>query len=170
MKQYYTIGFAVFLGLITCIQTHGLNAQNTDTANVSEYQSDSDSSKIFNVVEEPPEFPGGEMESHRYLAENINYPELAREKGIQGTVFVTFVVLENGSIGHVQILRGIGGGCDQEVIRIVKEMPKWKPGKMDGKPVKVKFNMPIRFSLPETNGNKSEKEKNWIGRFFDRIF
>ncbi|MCF8331632.1 MAG: energy transducer TonB [Bacteroidales bacterium] len=170
MKNYYTLRFAVFLGLIICIQTPGLNAQNTDTTNGSESQLDSNSRKIYNVVDELPGFPGGESERFHYLAENINYPEFAREHGIQGTVFVTFVVEKDGRITNPEILRGIGGGCDEDVIRIVKQMPKWKPGKVDGKPVKVQFNMPVRFSLPATDEDETEEGKSWFGRFIDRIF
>jgi len=103
--------------------------------------------KVFVVVEDQPEFPGGEKARMRYLRNNIEYPQLARESGIEGTVYVTFVVEKDGSITDVRVLRGIGGGCDKEAIRVVKEMPKWKPGKQRGKPVRVQFNMPIRFTL-----------------------
>lgn len=103
--------------------------------------------KIFVVVENQPQFPGGEKARMRYLRNNIEYPQLARESGIEGTVYVTFVVEKDGSITDVRVLRGIGGGCDKEAIRVVKEMPKWEPGKQRGKPVRVQFNMPIRFTL-----------------------
>ncbi len=103
--------------------------------------------KVFMVVEKQPSFPGGEQARKKYLANNIEYPQLARESGIQGTVFVTFVVEKNGDITDVRVLRGIGGGCDEEAIRVVKEMPKWEPGEQRGKPVRVQFNMPIRFTL-----------------------
>lgn len=103
--------------------------------------------KIFIVVENQPEFPGGEKARRIYLAKNIEYPQLARESGIQGTVYLTFVVEKNGSVTDVRILRGIGGGCDEEALRVVKAMPKWKPGKQRGKPVRVQFQMPIRFTL-----------------------
>ncbi|HKK10547.1 MAG TPA: energy transducer TonB [Bacteroidales bacterium] len=103
--------------------------------------------KIFIVVEEDPGFPGGEQARMQYLANNIEYPQLARENRIQGTVYVTFVVEKDGSVTDVRVLRGIGGGCDQEAIEVVKNMPKWKPGKQRGKPVRVQFNMPIRFTL-----------------------
>ncbi|HKK09376.1 MAG TPA: energy transducer TonB, partial [Bacteroidales bacterium] len=98
--------------------------------------------KIFIVVEDQPQFPGGEKARMKYLANNIDYPQLARESGIQGTVYVTFVVEKDGSVTDVRVLRGIGGGCDQEAIEVVKNMPKWKPGKQRGKPVRVQFNMP----------------------------
>jgi len=103
--------------------------------------------KIFIVVENQPEFPGGEKARRIYLAKNIEYPQLARESGIQGTVYLTFVVEKNGSVTDVRILRGIGGGCDEEALRVVKAMPNWKPGKQRGKPVRVQFQMPIRFTL-----------------------
>jgi len=72
---------------------------------------------------------------------------MARESGIQGTVYVTFVVERNGNVTDVKILRGIGGGCDEEALRVVQNMPKWEPGKQRGKPVRVQFNMPIKFTL-----------------------
>jgi len=103
--------------------------------------------EIFIVVEEPPSFPGGDEARIRFLSENIRYPQMARESGIQGTVFVTFVVERDGSVTDVRILRGIGGGCDEEAIRVIKAMPKWNPGKQRGRPVRVQFNMPIRFTL-----------------------
>ncbi|MCF8219411.1 MAG: energy transducer TonB [Bacteroidales bacterium] len=103
--------------------------------------------EIFTVVEEQPSFPGGEQARMKYLQENIEYPQMARESGIEGTVFVTFVVEPDGSVTDVRILRGIGGGCDEEALRVVRNMPKWKPGKQRGKSVRVQFNMPIRFKL-----------------------
>jgi protein TonB len=72
---------------------------------------------------------------------------MARESSIQGTVYVTFVVERDGSVTDVRVLRGIGGGCDEEAIRVIKAMPKWNPGKQRGKPVRVQFNMPIKFTL-----------------------
>jgi protein TonB len=83
----------------------------------------------------------------KFLQDNIKYPQMARESGIQGTVYVTFVVERNGNVTDVKILRGIGGGCDEEAVRVVQNMPKWEPGKQRGKPVRVQFNMPIKFTL-----------------------
>ena len=103
--------------------------------------------EIFTVVEEQPSYPGGEEGRMRYLQENIKYPEEAKELGIQGRVFVTFVVEVDGSITDVRVLRGIGGGCDEEAVRVVKAMPKWVPGKQRGVPVRVQFNLPIKFTL-----------------------
>ncbi len=100
--------------------------------------------KIFEIN---PEFPGGEEERVKYIRNNLIYPLAARESGIQGTVYITFVIEKDGSISDIKILRGIGGGCDEEVIRLVKNMPTWMPGTQDNKPVIVRFNMPVNFTL-----------------------
>ncbi len=102
---------------------------------------------IFTVVESMPDFPGGDAARIKYLNENIKYPQMARESGIQGRVFVTFVVEKDGNVTDVRVLRGIGGGCDEEAVRVIKNMPKWNPGKQRGKSVRVQFNMPILFKL-----------------------
>ena len=103
--------------------------------------------EIFTVVEEQPGYPGGDEARIRFLQENIKYPEEAKELGVQGKVFVTFVVEVDGSITDVRVLRGIGAGCDEEAIRVVRNMPKWVPGKQRGVPVRVQFNLPIKFTL-----------------------
>jgi protein TonB len=103
--------------------------------------------EIFTVVEESPSFPGGDEARIKFLQGNITYPTMARESGIQGTVYVTFVVEKGGNVSDVKILRGIGGGCDEEAIRVIRAMPKWNPGKQRGKSVRVQFNMPIKFTL-----------------------
>jgi protein TonB len=99
--------------------------------------------EIFTVVEEQPYLNG----LYEYLSQNIKYPEEAKELGIQGKVFVTFVVEKDGSITNVKVLRGIGGGCDEEAIRVVQNMPKWSPGKQRGQAVRVQFNLPVKFTL-----------------------
>ncbi len=108
---------------------------------------DPDAGKIFTFVEEQAEFPGGEEARITFLQKNIKYPALAHENGIEGRVYVTFVVGPDGSIRDVKVLRGIGGGCDEEAMRVVKMMPAFKPAKQNGRPVNVQFNMPIVFSL-----------------------
>lgn len=102
---------------------------------------------IFTVVEEQPEFVGGDVARIEYLSSNIKYPPMAKETGIQGTVYVTFVVNENGKVTDVRLLRGIGGGCDEEAIRVISGMPAWKPGKQSGKAVRVQYNLPVKFTL-----------------------
>jgi protein TonB len=103
--------------------------------------------EIFTFVEEYPEFPGGDKALKEYIVNNIRYPEVARQSGISGIVYVQFVVEKDGSISDVKVLRGIGGGCDEEAMRVVKSMPKWKPGKQRGQPVRVYFTLPIEFKL-----------------------
>ncbi len=112
-----------------------------------EEEEEVDEDVIFTVVEDQPQFPGGEEARQKFLEDNLRYPQMAREAGIQGTVFVTFVVETDGSVTDVQILRGIGGGCDQEAVRVVEMMPRWEPGRQRGQAVRVQFNMPIRFRL-----------------------
>lgn len=103
--------------------------------------------EIFIIVETQPEYPGGDAARMKFLQENLKYPQMAKESGIQGTVYATFVVEKDGRITDVKILRGIGGGCDEEAIRVIKMMPKWKPGQQRGKGVRVQFNLPIKFTL-----------------------
>ena len=103
--------------------------------------------EIFQIVEEMPGPVGGDEAFYQYLAENIRYPVVAMESGISGRVYVTFVVEKDGSITDVKVLRGIGGGCDEEAVRVVKAMPKWKPGKQRGRPVRVLYRVPINFTL-----------------------
>ena len=102
---------------------------------------------IFIVVESPPSFPGGMGALNKYLAEHIAYPILAKEANIQGTVYLQFIVGKTGEITDVIVLRGIGGGCDEEAVRVVQSMPRWNPGKQRGVPVIVRFNLPVRFVL-----------------------
>jgi protein TonB len=103
--------------------------------------------QIFTIVEEMPSYPGGENELFKYLGKSIKYPQMAIDAGISGVVYVTFVVGKDGKISDVKVLRGIGGGCDEEAIRVVKAMPPWKPGKQRGKAVTVQYNLPVRFTL-----------------------
>lgn len=113
----------------------------------SEEEESAEEAQIFMVVESMPEYPGGEPALYSYLAENIKYPQMAKESGIQGRVFVTFVVERDGRVTDVRVLRGIGGGCDEEAIRVVQSMPKWTPGKQRGKSVRVQYNLPVKFTL-----------------------
>ncbi len=106
-----------------------------------------DNSEVFKVVKDMPEFPGGQQAMMRFLGENIKYPETAKKEGIQGRVFISFVIEKDGRVSSIEKLRGIGGGCDEEALRVVAAMPNWKPGYTDGKPVRVAYNLPIKFSL-----------------------
>lgn len=102
---------------------------------------------VYMQVEQMPEFPGGNEAMAKYIGESVKYPEEAKKKGIQGICYVTFIIEKDGTVSTTKIIRGIGGGCDEESIRVVKNMPKWAPGKDKGKPVRVQFNMPISFKL-----------------------
>jgi protein TonB len=102
---------------------------------------------IFDVVENAPNPPGGMEGWNKYLNKNLKYPTQARRMGIEGTVYVVFVVNTDGSIVDVDVLRGIGGGCDEEALRVVKAAPKWEPGKQRGRPVRVRMRLPIKFKL-----------------------
>ena len=103
---------------------------------------------IFMVVESMPEFPGGQQALYKYLAENVKYPVIAQENGIQGRVICQFVVNKDGSIVDVVAVRSSGEpSLDKEAIRVIKSMPKWKPGKQRGKPVRVKYTVPVNFRL-----------------------
>jgi protein TonB len=101
----------------------------------------------FVIVEQMPEFPGGERALLKYISKNLKYPQIAQENGVSGVVTVNFVVDTEGRISQVKILGGISIDCDNEAIRVIKSMPLWKPGKQGGKPVRVYFTVPIRFIL-----------------------
>jgi TonB family protein len=102
---------------------------------------------VFTIVESMPSFVGGEAARALFLANNLIYPMEAAKNSIQGTVYISFIVDRDGSITNIKLLRGIGGGCDEESLRIVNLMPKWIPGTQNGKPVRVIFNMPISYKL-----------------------
>ena len=122
-----------------------INTADITDVNVTKTSTDT----IFDVVETMPEFPGGMEAMMKYLSENIKYPEQAKEDGISGRVFIQFVIEKDGSVSNVKVLKRIGGGCDEEAVRVVKAMPKWKPGIQKGKPVRVSYNLPLNFKLDE---------------------
>ena len=103
--------------------------------------------QVFVVVEEMPEFPGGELALRKYIAKAIVYPTIAQENGIQGKVFVNFVVNKDGSVSNAKIARGVDPSVDAEALRVVSTLPKWKPGKQRGVPVRVSYTVPISFKL-----------------------
>ena len=111
--------------------------------------SQSQDDDVFVFVEQNPQFPGGDAARIKYIQNNLVYPKQAIELAIQGTVYVNFVVEKDSTITNPKVLRGIGGGCDEEAIRLIKAMPKWIPGKQRNMAVRCQFNMPIKFSLPK---------------------
>ena len=105
------------------------------------------SNKVFDVVEQMPSFPGGQGALMSYLSQNIRYPVVAQENGVQGRVTVSFVVERDGSITDVTVVRSVDPSLDKEAVRVIKSMPKWNPGKQNGSPVRVKYNVPVSFRL-----------------------
>lgn len=112
-------------------------------------QQEEESDEVINfyVIEEKPEFPGGEAAMMKWINSNVKYPEIAKENGITGKVFVQFVINKEGKVGNVELLRGVDPYLDKEALRVVSNMPAWKPGKQRGKAVKVSFQLPINFKL-----------------------
>ena len=103
--------------------------------------------EIFVVVEEQPEYPGGNVAMMKFLGDNISYPVIAQENGIQGRVICNFVVERDGSITDVQVVRGVDPSLDREAVRVIEQMPRWKPGKQRGSAVRVRFTLPVVFRL-----------------------
>jgi protein TonB len=103
--------------------------------------------EIFVVVEEMPQFPGGDQALLNFLYGQLRYPAMALDNRIEGVVVVQFIINEKGKITNPKILRGIGGGCDEEALRVISLMPDWKPGRQRSLPVRVRYNLPIRFEL-----------------------
>ena len=120
----------------------GSNKSASDEITLSEPQEE-----IFTVVEEMPDYPGGILERTKFIQANIKYPESAAKNGIMGKCFLKFIIKADGSIGDITVLKGVSGcpECDNEAIRVIKLMPKWKPGKQNGRPVSVYYNLPINF-------------------------
>jgi periplasmic protein TonB len=110
-----------------------------------------DDDAIYTFVQEYPIFPGGDLARRSFIQKNIRYPKLAVQNKIQGKVYVSFIVEKNGSVSNVRVVQGIGAGCDDEAIRVVMMMPRWKPGKSQGHEVRVLYNMPINFILQARN-------------------
>jgi TonB family protein len=153
---------ALFIWLASCNQSaKDVNSTGVDSTAVKKEVAPSENNSrtetpsvnnkgengVFTVVEHMPEYVGGNNAMSTFIAGNIKYPQKAKEKGVQGTVYISFVIDENGSVGEAKVIRGVGSGCDEEALRVVKMMPKWEPGKQSGKKVKVAFTLPIKFAL-----------------------
>ena len=110
-------------------------------------EEEEEEAQVFFIVEEMPEFPGGEAALRRFIANSIKYPQIAQENGIQGRVYVQFVVERDGSVSNASVARGVDASLDKEALRVVNSLPKWKPGMQRGKPVKVSYTVPINFVL-----------------------
>ncbi|RIJ50148.1 energy transducer TonB [Maribellus luteus] len=110
-------------------------------------EEEEDEAQVFLIVEDMPEFPGGDLALRKYIANAIKYPVIAQENGIQGKVYVTFVVGKDGKVTNASIARGVDPSLDKEALRVVNSLPTWKPGKQRGKPVNVSYTVPINFVL-----------------------
>ncbi|MEY4904680.1 MAG: hypothetical protein RLZZ292_2495 [Bacteroidota bacterium] len=146
MKKNIIIAF--FLLGFTTLQAQNDSMRGPEEAPVKKTESPS----IFSLreVDEKPVFGDGTMTAPlRYVMSNLKYPAIARENNIQGRVVVTFVVEKDGSITDPKVLKDLGGGCGEEALNALKEMPKWKPGKKDGVPVRVQYDLPVQFKLAE---------------------
>ena len=115
-----------------------------DTAQIKNAES---TDKAYEVVEQMPTFKGGDAALMKYLSENIKYPETAEKAGEQGRVVVNFIVEKDGAVSNVKVVRSVTPTLDAEAVRVIKAMPKWVPGKQDGKFVRVKYNVPVSFRL-----------------------
>ena len=158
---------ALFFALGLMASVVGVNAQNKDNPVVvissesveHDYgdvvvihhvqKEDSGNNGIFQVVELLPEFPGGMAELMKYLQKNLRYPQICKEQGVQGRVIVQFVVNMDSTITDVNVIKSVNPHLDEEAVRVVKAMPKWKPGTQRGKPVRVRCTLPVTFRLPE---------------------
>lgn len=125
--------------------------QNTQVEYVApvevEKEEEVEEATVFFIVEEMPQFPGGPAELNKYIAQSVKYPVIAQENGIQGRVYISFVVNSKGKIENVKVARGVDASLDKEAVRVVESMPDWKPGKQGNKAVKVSFTIPVNFVL-----------------------
>lgn len=120
-----------------------------DIAELKDAVQDDSSEQTFTMVEQMPQFPGGEEELMTFIKKNLRYPAIASENGIEGRVTIRFVVSKTGEVTNIEVLRGLDPSCDKEAIRVVKAMPKWIPGKQNGKTVQVYFTLPITFKMSD---------------------
>ena len=116
--------------------------------------------KVYAVVDKQPSFVGGPAALKKFWEENIQYPEEAKKKNVTGTVYATFIVRADGSVTDIKIIRGIGSGCDEELVRVIKLMPKWVPGEHKGQKVDVQFNLPVKFQLDKKAASDKEKKSS----------
>ena len=117
-----------------------------------------DDTLLYGHVDVDAEFPGGMEELVMFVCMNIEYPEQAKKANIEGKVFARFCVEKDGSVSNIRILRDIGYGCGDAVVKMLKSMPRWKPARVDGKNVKVEFNLPVNFILSDDDENLEPKE------------
>ena len=139
---------SLFLGFIMASQFATAQQSRGEQADTVKKERPSTArEEVFTVVEDMPQYPGGEKAMMNFIANNIKYPRKALEEGVEGRVIVKFVVDKEGNVVDAKVIKGIGHGCDEEALRVINSMPKWKPGKQRGKPVEVYYTLPIVFKL-----------------------
>ncbi len=149
----YALALPLALGLLMCTQQGKDNATKPTTEPTVSGNTTVPAAEptvlgnIFTVVEQQPEFPGGMDKLGSYFGEHLNYPESAQRANVAGRVFVQMVITDKGDVTRVKVLKGIGFGCDEEAVRVIQAMPRWTPGKQNGQPVNVQYNLPINFQL-----------------------
>jgi len=150
---------------ILLIQLNG-NAQvdqsvstEDSVVNTIKVQSKEDANLVFDFVDKMPEFPGGQVEMIKFLSKNINYPTVALEQGVQGSIYVQFVIWKDGSVREVKVLRGVDSPLSNEAIRVIKMMPNWEPGTQRGIPVNTRYTLPIKFKLDAGNSTHNKEDK-----------
>lgn len=148
MKKQFLLLVALFAFLLN------VNAQKNVSKN-------DESTRQYQVVEQMPEFPGGQKALLKFLENNVRYPTFASANKIQGRTVVSFVVEPDGSVDNVEVAKSSSSVLDEEAVRVVKKFPKWKPGMIDGKPVRVKYCVPVNFKLQEV---KEERNNIFWGR------
>lgn len=124
-----------------------------------ETETPTSSDDIFTIVEEQPTFPGGMSEWVKFLGKNLNYPAAAKEQGIEGAVFLSFIVHKDGEVDDIQVLRGIGGGCDEEAVNVLLKSPNWTPGKQRGREVATRMQVRIVFRLDGSKSNPASPSR-----------
>jgi len=134
-------------GSISIADVKGNDENGVDIADIKENVTQVVEEKVWEVIEQMPQFPGGETELLSFIAKSIRYPVIAQENGIQGRVIIRFVVSKTGLVSNVEVLRSLDAACDKEAVRVVKTLPKWIPGKQNGVNVPVYYTLPITFRL-----------------------
>ena len=144
MKKSIIILFFLMPVLVFCQGTSQSSAKKPNKIKTVEAEKNAD---VYKVVGQMPEFPGGKDAMFQYLVDNMKFPDAARTKKIEGLVVVNFIVDEEGKLSNIKVIKSVSPELDREAMRMVKAMPQWKPGKHQGKEVKVNMNLPVKFKL-----------------------
>jgi len=149
MKYIFTLAILVCNCCITQIYSQEKNEIPVTTTSGSKIKNTKIDERAWVSIEQMPQFPGGDAELMKFIKENLKCPKSMSDNCIEGQVIVRFVVSEDGSVKDVQVLRSLDTDCDKEAVRLVESMPKWIPGKQNGKPVDVYYTLPVRFKLED---------------------